>query len=163
MLSFIEASSKLLPKDQGEADARKSAIAKVMVPADPATIANLAFVLLAQYHAGTGSNALSAEVADVWLHHLGKHPAWAIERACLWWVGPENDAKSRRRKPLPGDIAERCDAEIHIIRIAETKLGFWDRYQGNYPQFLIQKEGDQNDRPSLPSSDRAPNRSNQAV
>ena len=63
-------------------------------------------------------------IADDWHHEL-RCPAWAISNACRWWMGRHND--KRRYKPMAGDIAERCQYELGVVRLAEVAVRKFDR------------------------------------
>lgn len=76
------------------------------------------------YVSPIGEQAMTA-IAQDWAHHLQGFPRWAIEAACLWWMGSENP--DRRKKPVPGDIASRAKHEVAILRLAEGAVGRFDR------------------------------------
>ena len=57
------------------------------------------------------------EIAADWHAALKKYPAWAIQNACRWWVGEDND--KCHSKPVPGDIAARAKSELGIVKLAE--------------------------------------------
>lgn len=57
-----------------------------------------------------------AAIAEDWQHELAPYPSWAIGKAVRWWMSSEN--KDRRRKPLPGDIAERAKSEMGVVKFA---------------------------------------------
>ena len=62
---------------------------------------------------------MTAIAAD-WEHELRPYPAWAIANAVRWWMGVDN--LERRKKPMVGDIAERCVKEMELVRVAEICL-----------------------------------------
>lgn len=51
-----------------------------------------------------------------WQDALSGYPEWAIVAARRWWIGADNP--HRHRRPLPGDIAARCDQITRPIRDA---------------------------------------------
>lgn len=59
---------------------------------------------------------INEAAADDWFDELKDFPAWAISNACRWWMSADN--QDRRKKPLPGDIAERAFHEMGFVRIA---------------------------------------------
>ncbi|WP_306150680.1 hypothetical protein [Roseovarius sp. MMSF_3281] len=64
--------------------------------------------------------AMMEGIADDWVDELNGLPAWAIQKACQWWIGADNP--DRRKRPLPGDISQRARKEMGIIRCAELAL-----------------------------------------
>lgn len=85
-------------------------MSKMLVRADTTwCMARVAALLSPYYEKGTPQAIQEMDARD-WLESLRPYPQWAIERAVRWWKGPEN--KYRHRRPLEGDIAERCKIEI---------------------------------------------------
>lgn len=58
-----------------------------------------------------------AAIAEDWQEELAPYPSWAIGKAVRWWMSAEN--ADRRRKPLPGDIADRAKREAGILKLAK--------------------------------------------
>ena len=74
-------------------------------------------------------------MAEDWQHELRDYPSWAINAACRWWMGAENE--KRRQKPLPGDIASRAHKEMEPLRFADLKLGAFERHGYRAPAQVI--------------------------
>jgi len=70
--------------------------------------------------------AIAAQVGQIWLDELAEYPLWAIHNATRWWVSSKNDR--RHKKPLPGDISERCEVEIMLVRVAQRAVERFDKY-----------------------------------
>jgi len=69
--------------------------------------------LLSPYYDKNTAQAVREIEAEDWLEALAPYPQWAIERAVRWWKSAEN--ADRRKRPLEGDIAARCIAEMRGI------------------------------------------------
>lgn len=76
--------------------------------------------LLSQYFASSVPGEVMKAIADDWNDALKGYPAWAINRACRWWIGPENT--ERRKRPLPGDIADRAKREMGLVKMAKRSM-----------------------------------------
>lgn len=139
-LEWLQRSAKRLPRTEQDAEELTAAIEAVTAPATKTEVATLALCAIAQHWVGEQPAVVQKFTANLWQTHLGIYPAWAIERAVIWWTGPENDAKRRSKRPQPGDIAERCNAEMAIVRMAETHLKWWSQYRGAYPSFIEDNE-----------------------
>jgi len=63
---------------------------------------------------------VQSAIAEDWLAELDGLPAWAIQKACRWWMGSEN--ANRHRKPMPGDIAAVARDKASILGIAERRI-----------------------------------------
>ncbi|WP_406646902.1 hypothetical protein QEZ52_00395 [Aliisedimentitalea scapharcae] len=59
-------------------------------------------------------------IAEDWYAELRDFPAWAIQDACRWWMGAENG--DRRKRPMPGDIAELARKKTSCVRVAARRL-----------------------------------------
>lgn len=59
---------------------------------------------------------MMAAIAEDWHEELCAYPAWAIGKAVRWWISADNP--DRRRKPLPGDIADRAKREAGVLKLA---------------------------------------------
>jgi len=84
--------------------------------------------LQAQYYTTAIPEQMQEAIADDWHNELKEYPAWAISNAVRWWMSKDND--KRRYKPMCGDIAERCETEMAIVRVAEYAIKRFDK-QGN--------------------------------
>lgn len=91
-------------------------------PAPRKWIAGRVLTLLSQYFAPNMDEGVSSAIADDWCAMLADYPAWAIANACRWWMSRENPNKHRR--PVPGDIQERCEVEIVRAKTAKVVLGW---------------------------------------
>lgn len=117
----------------------RAQIEAVSEPATPDQIAAEAMVIIAQHFIGSQPQYVRERTAGLWIEHLAPFPLWAIRAAISWWVGPDNPKRDRRAQP--GDIAERARVETEVIRAAEAKIGFWERYRGAYPRHLTAQPG----------------------
>ena len=70
-----------------------------------------------------------AAIAEDWQEELAPYPSWAIGKAVRWWMSVEN--ADRRRKPLPGDIADRAKREAGILKLAKFHA---ERFQPAEPE-----------------------------
>ena len=70
-------------------------------------------------------------IADDWVAILNSYPQWAIEAACLWWLGPEN--ANSHRKPSPGEIAKRASIEMTPVKSAVHLIEAYQKYGENPP------------------------------
>ena len=95
-------------------------IEALKTPATPKWITGRVATLLAQYFVGNLSEQMMTAIAADWEHELRPYPAWAIANAVRWWMGADNP--ERRKKPMVGDIAERCVKEMELVRVAEICL-----------------------------------------
>lgn len=75
---------------------------------------------------------MMAAIADDWNTELQGYPGWAIQNAARWWMSADND--KRRQKPMPGDIAQRCKAEIGIVKVAEMALRRFEEGRAAYTE-----------------------------
>lgn len=57
------------------------------------------------------------EIAADWHEELREYPAWALQKACRWWMSAEN--KDRRKKPVAGDIAARAKWEMGVVKVGQ--------------------------------------------
>ncbi len=80
--------------------------------------------MLAQYFQGDISEGMMKSIADDWRHELQEFPAWSIAKAVRWWTGKDNP--DRRKKPLPGDIAERAQKELGPLFVARAAIRRFD-------------------------------------
>lgn len=104
------------------------------MPATVNELAELAVIIVAQYYVPDHPKALGVAMANFWIEHLEGYPVWVVKRAISWWVGKDNPKRDKR--PLPGDIAERCDVELRHVNFAINQVRLWDVHKGDYPAFL---------------------------
>ncbi len=92
-------------------------------PAPGKWISGRIVTLLSHYFVAQTDQRVVEAMATDWVETLRKYPAWAIHNACRWWISAENEW--RHRKPLPGDIEDRCKIELAPVRAAKimTALG----------------------------------------
>lgn len=57
------------------------------------------------------------EIAADWHEELREYPAWALQKACRWWMSADN--KDRRKKPVAGDIAARARWEMGVVKVGQ--------------------------------------------
>jgi hypothetical protein len=124
-----------LPSSAAEAETLTKAIEAASVPAAPDAIAQEVVTILAAYYVDNSPEAVQRRMAEIWLIHLGHYPIWAIKGATEWWLGPQNS--KRRSRPMPGDIADRCEVEMLPVRTAERGVRWWRQYEGKYPDFIL--------------------------
>lgn len=136
LAEWLKRSAPSLPRSQEDADALTMAVDAASTPATPADIGKHALVVISQYFIGDQPAVVREATAAMWVEHLDEFPEWAIRNAVTWWVGPDNAAKARHRRPLPGDIAERCRMEVAPITRARQAVAHWEKYRGAYPSFL---------------------------
>lgn len=107
-----------------ERDALERALGLLSTPAPGKWITGRIASLLAQYYQGDISESMMKAIADDWRHELQDYPAWAIAKAVRWWTGREN--QDRRKKPLPGDIADRAQKEMGPLLVAGSAIRRFD-------------------------------------
>lgn len=105
------------PTNQDQIDRARADIAVLSEPAKVEFIMFRITSLLHPYYQGDAPSAVLQQIADDWATELSKYPDWAIDRAVKWYKSAEN--KDRRKKPLEGDISERCKKEIAFLGVAE--------------------------------------------
>ncbi len=89
-------------------------------PATTNWIAKRVTVTLLHYYAADLPEGAQAAIAGDWRDELAPYPAWALKAAFAWWISVDN--KHRRKRPIPGDIAERVRVEMAEILASEIKL-----------------------------------------
>ena len=109
---------------KSERDALEEAMHKLSTPAPAKWITGRIASLLAQYFQGDISDKMMEAIADDWCHELEDFPAWAIAKAVRWWTGRDNP--DRRKKPLPGDIADRAQTELGPLFVARSAIKRFD-------------------------------------
>lgn len=103
-------------QSQSQADAIKANTHRLTIPATRQWIAGRVATLLSQYFASSIPAEVMTAIAADWHEELHDYPAWALQRACRWWMSADN--ADRRRKPLAGDIAARTKREMGVVDIA---------------------------------------------
>lgn len=89
-------------------------------PADSTWMLARIAALLSPYYEKDVPQAVRRIEAEDWVAALSDFPQWAIERSVRWWKSADNP--NRRKRPLEGDIAARCKAEMAPIRAAHIAL-----------------------------------------
>lgn len=84
-------------------------------------MARVAALLNPYFEKETPQAVREIEAAD-WAAELCDYPQWAIERAVRWWKSADNP--DRRKRPVEGDIAARCRAEMDPVFAARRALRF---------------------------------------
>ena len=107
-----------------ERDTLEQAMIHLSTPAPKKWITGRIASLLAQYFQGDISDKMMEAIADDWCHELQEYPAWSIAKAVRWWTGKDNP--DRRKKPLPGDIAERAQKELGPLFAAKAAIRNFD-------------------------------------
>lgn len=89
-------------------------------PAPRSWLASRVYATLSHYFTPDHDADLVKMIADDWADILREYPAWAVSKACKWWLGRENP--HHHRKPVPGDIQERAHKEMDAVRAAKIIL-----------------------------------------
>lgn len=82
--------------------------------------------MLSEYFVALSRSGVSEQVGDIWIGELAPYPLWSIHNATRWWLSKDND--NRRKKPLPGDISDRCEVEMMLVRIAQRRVDKFDQH-----------------------------------
>jgi len=83
--------------------------------------------LLSPYYEKDVPQGVRKMEAEDWAEALQDFPQWAITNAVRWWKGENNP--DRRRRPLEGDIVDRCRAEMMPVRAARMCIESGNGYQ----------------------------------
>lgn len=105
---------QLRPDDLPALHEVEATVAALSEPANPTWCMARVAALLSPYYERDTPQAVREMEAEDWLEALAEYPQWAIERAVRWWKSAENE--HRRKRPLEGDIAARCKAEMRGIK-----------------------------------------------
>ena len=108
-----------------ERDLLQAAVDKFSKPAPKKWIIGRIAALLLQYFQGEISERMMRVIADDWCREMQDFPAWAIAKSVRWWTGRDNP--DRRKKPMPGDIAERAQRELGPIFAAKSAIRRFDQ------------------------------------
>jgi hypothetical protein len=138
---WLKASATSLPHSKDDAEALMTAIEHASTPARPDDIGTQVMIIIAQYFVGDQPKVIRDATIAIWMEHLAPFPLWAIKRAVSWWLGPDNPAPRRARRPQPGDLAEACRDQIAAIDRARQHVAWWEKYQGAYPSFITATMG----------------------
>ena len=104
---------QLPPNDLPVAEEIERVVGVMCKPCDATWCMARVAALLSPYYDKDTPPAVRKMEAEDWLEELKVYPQWAIERAVRWWKSADN--KDRRKKPLEGDIADRCKVEMRGI------------------------------------------------
>lgn len=119
------------PTTKTEASEAAEAVHALSVKASSGFIATEVYTLLSHYFVNDLPESVQAKIASQWHRELDGLPAWAIEAACAWWVGRNND--KRGKKPLPGDISARATMEMSPVRFAAKQVEAYQAYGDTPP------------------------------
>ena len=117
-LEWLKRSLPSLREDQEVRRQAKTVISSHSKPAHPAEISARVLALLNSYYDKDSPVSIQEIEAEDWVEALKNYPYWAIERACRWWKSDENGY--RRKRPLEGDIVDRC--KVHMQPISAAKI-----------------------------------------
>ena len=117
-----------------EADATQKAIAELSQPPRSPWIAKRVVTLLSHYYASEKHPDAITGMARDWVGELLEFPEWSIHAAARWWLSRHNEY--HYRAPMPGDISERANMEMAMVRTAEIKIRQYEQYGDNPPAFL---------------------------
>lgn len=110
-----------------EAEVAAATVARLLHPASRQWISGRIATLLVQFYTTTLPEEVHAAIARDWIEALDGLPGWAIQRACAWWIGPENPDLGKR--PLPGHIARLARDEMGGVRMIEAAIRDFSRRQ----------------------------------
>lgn len=110
-----------------EAEVAAATVARLLHPASRQWISGRIATLLVQFYTTTLPEEVHAAIARDWIEALDGLPGWAIQRACAWWIGPENPDLGKR--PLPGHIARFARDEMGGVRMIEAAIRNFSRRQ----------------------------------
>lgn len=111
-------------KSKDERDRVAAIIQKASTKATAKAIAVKIIPMLTEYFVALTNADVAKQVGANWQYELADYPLWAIHNACRWWISRENEY--RHRKPVPGDISDRCHREMELIRIAQMRVDHFD-------------------------------------
>lgn len=81
--------------------------------------------LLSPYYEKDTPQAIREIEAEDWLAELAGSPRWAIEAACRWWKGSENDR--RHKRPFEGDIKAQVVEIMGVVKLANVRIQLFDK------------------------------------
>ena len=121
-VAWLRRLPQLPPADRPPMEAVERAVAGLTVPVDPTwCMARVAALLSPYYEKDTPQSVREMEAED-WLAALEGFPQWAVDDAVRWWKSADNP--HRRRRPMEGDIAERCRSAVGDVRAVPVLLSF---------------------------------------
>ena len=120
IMDSLRAFSARLPSCQTEAARTRTAIDYLNTPSTRKWVAARVVTLLSHYFVAQQESAVVEAIAEDWVATLERYPAWALANACRWWLSKDNP--DRAKKPLPGDIEARADAELSRVRAAQITV-----------------------------------------
>lgn len=120
--------------DKMERDQVVTALEVASEPASDAVVGREIVTLLNFYFVAALPPAQSAAVAQIWLNIIGNPPEWALNAACVWWLGPDNP--KCEKKPVPGEIAARIKVEMEPLRVAQIAV---DRHDAEMAPLQAQR------------------------
>lgn len=98
----------------------EATVAALSEPAESTWLMARVAALLSPYFEKETPRAVREMEAEDWLEALGEYPQWAVEQAVRWWKSAANP--DRRKRPLEGDIAARCEAEMRDFQAVPAIL-----------------------------------------
>ena len=111
------------PRTDDEVAQTRAAIARLDVPASPDWIkGRIGTFLMHFYVSGLPAPAVRA-ISDDWAATLEDFPQWAIEAACLWWIGPDNDKSGVKPSPARSPAAPRPKPGCCALQRARLSAG----------------------------------------
>lgn len=111
---------QLPPEGLPEMAEVEATVAALSEPAESTWLMARVAALLSPYFEKDTPRAVREMEAEDWLDALGEYPQWAIERAVRWWKSADN--QDRRKRPMEGDIAARCNAEMRDFQAVPAIL-----------------------------------------
>jgi hypothetical protein len=111
----------LLPSLLTCSDARTRAVDLIQmlkIPANPVWVMARVASLLNPYFEKDTPQAIRKMEAEDWSYAFDGFPKWAIDKAVRWWKSADNP--KRRIRPVEGDIVERINFEMQLVRNAEA-------------------------------------------
>ena len=114
-----------------EAESIRQILREMLPPQNPQDRLSVLHVTLGHYYQGSTDPNLIGGMVAMYINELADYPDWAVRDACIWWVGRENS--DRRRKPLPGDLAEVAHRNTALLRVAQMRINAFDGDQ-NAPE-----------------------------
>ncbi|ARC89988.1 hypothetical protein [Rhodovulum sp. MB263] len=118
-LAYLTRVLRSLHAAPAEREAAAMIAAQLSRPGDPVRTMARVGALLTPYFDRETPRALREIEMEDWADALADFPDWAIERAAKWWKSADNP--QRRKRPLEGDIAERCRIEMRAVRATRVR------------------------------------------
>lgn len=119
-MEWLTHSLPLLRHDLAAREVVAPVVARLNVPVKAEwTMARVAALLSPYYEKDVPQSVRIMEAED-WAEALATYPQWAIQNAVRWWKSEHNP--DRRKRPLEGDIADRCRIEMQPVLAALVHL-----------------------------------------